>query len=425
MNRTGLIGKQIANFKILDFIGQGSLGVVYRACDVLTNEICALKLLVQSSDENDLSLTRLSREVQALAKLRHPNIVRGLGCGRFERYYYFAMECVNGESLEDLYKRRGALKEKTALPIVISVAKALQHAYRQGVIHRDIKPANILITKEGEVKVTDFGMAKTQRVTTPGKDRDTPFKVAVGTPRYMSPEQAKGQDALDIRADIYSLGITLFTIIAGEFPYQGSTPEIMAQHISTPLPNLRDYATSVSDATVEIISKMTAKAPENRYQTPSDLLVELFSALMLLPAALPTPPEPMPAVGTQTTAESGTFELIESGSHLRVLTPEALEEAEEVFYIISGNTNGKFFILQDGEELVLGRDGDLCHVTVLDSLVSRKHCVLSRKKSTITITDLNTTNGTMVNSVAIKSKVLEPGDVIQLGNTVITRKKRD
>jgi serine/threonine-protein kinase len=439
-----LIGKRIANYQILAYVGKGAVGAVYRAADVSTGEVCALKLLPQhAAHGDDVALTRLSREAQALARLRHPNIVRGLGCGRAGGFYYFAMEFVSGESLEDLYRRQGRIREPAALLIAVNVARALQHAYAQGVIHRDIKPANILITKSGAVKVTDFGMAKSERVKMPGRKHDTPLQVAIGTPRYMSPEQARGEKVLDIRADIYSLGITLWTVLAGRFPYEGTAPEIMAQHLSALLPPLPRFAPDVSEATTRAVERMTAKRPQDRYQTPGEMLVDLVACLLALKTPYPSPGEPSTAVLTSELLTGGAPGASPAAPAEPGPAPEAEEEPEaegeevdidtvarppeagpddDVFCFTRGPAAGGTFILREGGQVVLGRDPVSADVAVDDEVVSRRHCLLARRRGIVTVTDLDTTNGTYVNGRLVQSRVLQPGDEISFGETRLRRK---
>ncbi|RME77899.1 MAG: serine/threonine protein kinase, partial [Planctomycetota bacterium] len=263
---------QIGHYKIIRQLGSGGMGVVYLAEDLQQGILVALKVLNPELSRNKEMLSRFFREAAAFRMLEHRNIVKSYGEGRDENQgvFYIAMEYVEGQSLADLIEQKGQLSPDLALDILRQVVIALQVAYEKGIIHRDIKPENILITKDGTAKLTDFGLVKI-------KDQKhislTQTGMFMGTPHYISPEQAQGVKNLDIRSDFYSLGITLFHMITGVLPFDSDSALVICQkHLMEPLPDPADYNKMVSPALTELIRKLTAKTPEERPQTPKELL---------------------------------------------------------------------------------------------------------------------------------------------------------
>lgn len=248
-------------------IGRGGMAVVYEAVEKSLNRTVALKVLNQElSQDNDL-IRRFVNEAQAAARLSHPNIVQIYSIGQEKGVYYFAMEYVRGDSVEDMLVNGKKFSVLKAVEIVKQTVHALQEAYKNNIIHRDIKPGNILITEQGFVKVADFGLAaevKGAAVEKGGR--------IIGTPLYMSPEQAQGKEA-DFRSDIYSLGITFYQILKGEPPFKSADTKILIKkHIESDLPPL---PADVSVQIKKIITVMTEKDPEKRFSDYGSLLKEL------------------------------------------------------------------------------------------------------------------------------------------------------
>jgi len=269
--------RRLGGYELLSKVGRGGMGVVYKARQLSMNRLVAIKILAPRLARNKEYIGRFIREAQAVGRLNHRNIVQGLEAGERDGFYYFAMEYVDGETVHQMIMREGALKETLALNIVRDVARALSHAHRVGLVHRDIKPGNIMLTRGGVTKLCDLGLAreKDRGTAAPGKAH-----VAVGTPYYISPEQAMGQDNADIRSDIYSLGATLFRMVVGDVPFDGESPgEILSHHIQTPLPWPSHLNPNVSDNTSRLIAKMMAKDPKERYQTPSELVEDIERVL--------------------------------------------------------------------------------------------------------------------------------------------------
>lgn len=268
---------KIGGFEILEKIGSGGMGTVFKARQVSMNRMVALKVLPPKLKKNKSYIERFKREAQAAAQLNHPNIVHGIDAGEEQGFYYFAMEYVDGESLGEVLERESPLDELRALEITRDVALALEHAAEINVVHRDIKPGNILLTRKGEAKLSDLGLAKVQQkqasfVTQTG--------FAVGTPHYISPEQAQGKPHVDTRADIYSLGVTLYHMLAGDVPFPDDSPlVVMTKHLNNEFPPLEDRNPSVSRRTHAILARMTAKKITERYQSATDLLADIAVAM--------------------------------------------------------------------------------------------------------------------------------------------------
>ena len=266
------IGRVIkGRYKIYDKVGSGGMATVYLARDLETNEVVAVKILREELTEEKKYVERFLREAETALKLKHPNITQVKDFGRDGDIYYIVMEYVQGKTLEEIVDKKGALSEEEVIRIGIEVAKALDYSYKHGVIaHRDIKPQNIMISKDGNVKVMDFGVAKVSNVST-----ITSQGSIIGTPYYISPEQAKGKPS-DIRSDLYSLGVTLYRLITGRVPFDAETPwSVVNMHITTPPPPIEEVRRDVSEDLRRIIYKLLNKDPKKRYQTPEELIKDL------------------------------------------------------------------------------------------------------------------------------------------------------
>ncbi len=265
------IQQVIPGYELLEKIGQGGMGAVYRARQQSMDRIVALKILPKSLARRAEFKERFFREARAAGKLNHSNIVSAYDAQEANGYCYIAMEFVDGETVANKIKREGALPEEEALHIAHQIAAALAHAWKSGIVHRDVKPENFLYTKERIAKLCDLGIAKA-----PADANLTQDGIALGTPRYISPEQARGVADLDYRTDIYSLGASLYHMLAGVPPFDGPTPAaIMLAHVNDPLPPLRSRAPQVSKATAQVVERMMAKEPASRYTSAEDFLADL------------------------------------------------------------------------------------------------------------------------------------------------------
>jgi len=264
----------IAGYEILDRIGQGGMGTVYRARQMSMDRTVALKILPSDLAGNPEYVKRFTQEAHAAGKLDHVNIVRALDVGNAGSHYYFAMEYVEGKSAADRLQQEKPFTQEEIFEIGEQIALALEHARQRGIVHRDIKPGNVLITHAGVAKLADFGLARPTSVVDNSENRR-----AQGTPLYMSPEQARADRVIDSRSDIYSLGATLYHLLCGEPPFQGKTDaETLRMHVAQqPIP-AHERNPEVSKTLSVVIERMLQKDPGNRYETPAQLVKSLRSA---------------------------------------------------------------------------------------------------------------------------------------------------
>jgi predicted Ser/Thr protein kinase len=263
-----LVGKQFGGCRVERLIGRGGMGAVYLATQLNLDRPVAIKVIAPDIIDDDESLQRLNREAKIVANLSHPNIVQLYFTGKEYNYPYLVMEYVDGQSLGVLLRSMGKTSVPAACDVILQVGFALEAAAALGVVHRDIKPDNILITPDGRVKVTDFGLARKSsddvRLTMTGQ--------SLGTPHYMSPEQCEGH-SMDIRSDIYSLGITFWQCLAGFLPFDGETPfAILMKQVHEKLPDIRVVSPDVPKEVAEIIAGMTAKDLATRMAEPGEIV---------------------------------------------------------------------------------------------------------------------------------------------------------
>jgi serine/threonine-protein kinase len=266
----------IGKYRLIARVGQGGMGTVYKARQESLDKIVALKVLAPGLARQKDFVDRFIREAQASGKLNHPNVVLGIDAGEADGYYYFAMEFVDGENLKDVLEREGKLAERRALEITAAVAAALEHAHAQNIVHRDIKPGNIFIGKDGTPKLGDLGLAKEIRTD----HSITQAGIPVGTPYYISPEQVRGQEDIDQRADLYAVGATLYRMVAGDVPYDGPTGAVvMTRHLNDPVPDPRKNTPALSDACVILLQHCMQKDRKDRYQNARQLREDVEAVL--------------------------------------------------------------------------------------------------------------------------------------------------
>jgi serine/threonine-protein kinase len=257
-------------------LGEGQMGAVYKGRETASGRTVAVKLLPPHLAANREYIARFDREAQAAMRLQHPNIVQGIACGEAGGFHYFVMEFVEGESLEARIKRDRKVPERDALEVALGVAAALECAAREGIVHRDLKPANILVGTGGQVKVVDLGLAKNVDDEKKQQPALTRVGIILGSPYYLAPEQAATQK-VDARSDLYSLGATLYHLVTGSVPFDGQDPiEILENLLSSPPPDPRRRAPDLSEAFSRAITKLMAKRPDARFQTPTELRLELL-----------------------------------------------------------------------------------------------------------------------------------------------------
>jgi len=265
-----MIGDTISHYKILEKLGEGGMGVVYKAQDTKLDRIVALKFLpAQYASDKELK-SRFKREAQAAAALNHPNIITIHEVAEYENRPYFAMEYVEGESLKDLITRKDLSIDKVA-DIAMQICEGLAKAHEVGIVHRDVKPQNILIDKDGRARILDFGLAKLKKDAMLTRTGST-----VGTVAYMSPEQAQGEE-VDYRSDIFSLGVVLYEMITGQLPFKSEHEAAMIYSIVNENPEpLARYKSNVPDELKRMVDKTMVKSREMRYQHVDDLRADLI-----------------------------------------------------------------------------------------------------------------------------------------------------
>lgn len=264
---------QIPGYKVMGKLGSGAMAVVYKAKQISLDRTVAVKVLPKKFVQKSDYVERFYKEGRLAAKMNHNNIVQAIDVGEVGGLYYFVMEYVEGKTLYDDLAKGKVFDEREAIDVIIQVAKALAHAHAQGLIHRDVKPKNIMINKDGVVKLADMGLA---RETSDIKAAKHEQGKAFGTPYYIAPEQIRGEVDIDGRADIYSLGGTLFHMVAGRVPYEASTPsEVMKKHLKEPLVPPDHINTALTTGISEVIEVMMAKDRKERYSTMQEVITDL------------------------------------------------------------------------------------------------------------------------------------------------------
>ena len=267
------IGMLIADrYEILEKVGTGGMADVYKSKDHTLNRYVAVKVLKQEFSENANFVSKFRVEAQAAAGLMHPNIVNVYDVGEEKGIYYIVMELVDGITLKNYIAKRGRLGYKEAVTIALQVSMGLEAAHRNHIIHRDIKPQNIIISRDGKVKVTDFGIAK-------AATSDTITSNVMGSVHYTSPEQARGGFS-DEKSDVYSLGVTLYEMLTGEVPFDGETTVAIAiRHIQEPMPSPRKLNPDIPYSVDQIVLKCCEKSPDRRYQNMQELAADLKKSI--------------------------------------------------------------------------------------------------------------------------------------------------
>jgi serine/threonine-protein kinase len=271
---------QLGRYEVLGELGQGAMGVVYKARDPLIDRVVAIKTinLGLALDEKEEYEGRFYQEAKAAGRLNHPNIVTIYDVGKSGDVAYIAMELLEGRELRDIMNDRGLLPVDQVLDIVAQVALGLSYAHEHGIVHRDVKPSNIMLVRDGHAKITDFGIA---RMTSSAVRTQT--GMVLGSPKYMSPEQVMGKE-IDQRSDIFSLGVMLYEMLTGQAPFDGENVNaIMYQTLNAiPVPP-NSLNPSVPEMVNFIVAKALTKGLEDRYQNAKDLAVDLRTCRDTLP----------------------------------------------------------------------------------------------------------------------------------------------
>jgi len=357
-------------------LGRGAMGITYKAFDTNLRMTVALKVINSTYLNSEVARQRFVREARSAAKMRHRHVASVFHLGTEGDNWFYAMEFIDGETVEALIKRQGPLAPMMALTIAAQVARALNAATQHGLVHRDIKPANLMLVREDDeviAKVIDFGLAKTSLTGDPEDAATLSMGGFVGTPHFASPEQLEEKE-IDVRSDIYSLGVTLWYMLAGQAPFAGSMAQVMSQHLSKPPPF--EKMESLPHAAAEVLRKMLEKDPADRFQTPAELRKSIEDALEHLGDA-------PAAAGMAVDADENFATLLETASarpgETRFEIGVVLAGRYRIQEVLGETNTGRAFRAYDGERqrdvrvLVLHAEllGDAAACTALEREVER------------------------------------------------------
>lgn len=311
-------------YALLERIGEGGMGQVFRAKHLVLKSIRAVKLIRPECTASRMAVDRFTREMEAVARLNHPNIVQAYDAGETDGTHFLVMEYIEGEDLSKMIRREGAFSIADAANYVRQAASGLQHAFEQGLIHRDIKPSNLLLSNSGTIKILDLGLARL-RDEEPA-DQLTPTGMVMGTPDYVAPEQTIDSKHVDIRADIYALGCTLYHLLAGKVPFPGGdTINKLIRHRQKKAKPITGLRNDVPQEMVEILNRMLAKHPKNRPATPQEVVDALEPFCREPSSNAPRAPKPVVVGSSPSRAETAP----EPDRKARPPKAEAVTEAIE------------------------------------------------------------------------------------------------
>jgi serine/threonine-protein kinase len=303
----GLIGEKLGSFRIEAVLGSGAMGVVYRGTHEKTGKPAAIKVVSTEYAHGGKIRDRFDREAEILQQFRHPNIVRFLAVGRFRGTSYIAMEYIQGDTLDKIIQDRGPLPWREVVELSIQTCEALHYAHEHGVVHRDLKPSNLMISAEGKLKLTDFGIAKDLDAT-----QLTGTGRTLGTAAYMAPEQIRGTPPVSHKTDLYALGVVLYQMLVGKAPFEGNTPVVlMHSHLNEPPPRPSAKVAEIPKKLDDLVVSLMAKSPTDRPWDAAAVGVKLTelrdkadkgaAVKMVWPAANPASSNPPRAVASSDT----------------------------------------------------------------------------------------------------------------------------
>ncbi|MFI4851658.1 MAG: transporter substrate-binding protein [Gimesia chilikensis] len=369
------IGQQLGKYEITELLGVGGMGVVLKAYDPSIERDVAIKLLHSDVSVDEPALGRFLAEAKSAGKLSHANIVTIYEIAQEGETYYLVMEYVSGGSVESYLQAKGAFPVADATRMMIEACKGLSIAHSAGLVHRDIKPANLMLTRDGTLKISDFGLAKQTSGTAL---QMTQAGMIVGTPYFMSPEQCEARE-VDARSDVYSLGATYYSLLTGKSPYEdsGSVMQVLYAHCNSPAPDPREIQSGVPSACAKIIERAMAIDPVSRYQSAEAMRYDLEAVLAAISGA-----------GVQLPSESG--------SSLPANT-DRTKSASGRFSLTAGITG--LLIIFTAIALLLAYRGEVSGITNKESGESKQHqTILPPTGEPITVGILHSLSGTMADS---------------------------
>ncbi|MEM7345361.1 MAG: protein kinase, partial [Chloroflexota bacterium] len=308
-----LVGRTVGKYRIVARLGRGGMAEVYKAYQPGLNRYVAIKVMHSHMTDDEDFVGRFEREALATGKLRHPNIVQALDFDRESDRYFMVMEYIDGPTLKGETRSRRTSNQDFSLKeiarIFTPLCSAIDYAHSQGMVHRDLKPANVMINEQGQIVLTDFGIARLA-----GATQYTATGALSGTPAYMSPEQGQGERG-DERSDIYALGVMLYELVTGSVPYDADTPfAVIMKHINEPLPMPSKVNPELPEAIERIVLKAMSKDPDDRYQTAGEMAAALREAVGLNPGEGNTPlPIIAPPLKIDELDPTGSFTAIGAG----------------------------------------------------------------------------------------------------------------
>ncbi len=375
-------------FEIVERVGVGANAQVFRAVQRKVDREVALK--IHTDKDDDIFLRRFLREAASVAELNHPNIVEAIDSGEFEGTHYFAMEMVNGPTLQDILTVYPRLPERRAMDYAKQLASALQHIDAHQMVHRDLKPTNVIMDGE-RAKLCDLGLARHIEMDAEALML-TQQGVVVGTPHYLSPEQARGEADVDIRTDLYALGAVIYRMVTGRLLFdEDSLPALLHSQVHDDPEDVRKLCPKLSSHTYRLVKDLLSKDREQRpgSEETCERIEECLSDL-----------------APETT-------MVEAVSH-----DEKTAQMAPPAALITRDGDRRRTIPLFGKETILGREPGR-HIVMRDPWISRKHFVIRKTGERWVLEDLHSSNGTQVNGVNIRRRVLVPGDVIQVKDTLL------
>jgi len=427
-----MIGRVIkGRYKLIDELGRGSFATVYIARDTKNNRIYAVKVMhIEFSDDGEL-LARFQREAHILTQFRDPHIVQIFDYGDEVDLHYIVMDYIDGQNLKYHILTHGPLDALRALDYSRQIAQGLDTAYKHGVVHRDIKPQNIVINSMDEVKITDFGLARSRETVTL-----TQSNVFMGTAYYIPPEQAESGRSADTRSDLYSVATVLFEMLTGRPPFEGETAvDIVIKHMNEKIPSICRIRPDLPPEMDQFMQKAMAKSPADRYNTPREFISAIDKLLQRIRAAQPERQEhinrnPVAEIGyeqrqgqgqreAQSVAAQGIQDPGHQNAEAGMAKPPSTPQKQARFNVLASNQ----VIELTGELMVVGRQdpvlGIFPEINLADKTVGRRHAYVRNQQGQYTVEDLNALNKTRLNGVILtphEERPLKDGDIVRFGS---------